>query len=278
MNNPERFETSTESLEVPSVLKQEWSGSTLKFSVQLEGNSKSLQANTYINYGNNIKFPSVLQQLSTPSVTERFASASRSNLEPEKNSNFEIGIELLRDLGLSPSVTGWSLSCNYFKSTYENKFRMYRIFNSPVLFFDNVPAASISGFDLKSRLFFLKNTCKFEAGVSTYNISDKSAFPFKFDTKFISNLYIDSYGYAFQLHWFREGSQVGLYRYADGRFRELLLPGYSNIDLHFGKTVEIGSLRIFGNLSARNIINNSTIVSGLPLRDRRFYLTLGVEY
>jgi hypothetical protein len=98
---------------------------------------------------------------------------------------------------------------------------------------------------------------------------------------------IDHTGYSFQLHWFNEGEQEGnvrrqgadLTQITRNDFDAILLPGYSNLDLHLSKTFEIGKLKLFCNASGRNLLNSDSIVlQGLALRDRRYYVTLGAQY
>ena len=88
---------------------------------------------------------------------------------------------------------------------------------------------------------------------------------------------IDHAGYSFKLHWFNEGEQVGWIRQETGEFTEVILPDYSNLDLHFSKSFEWKRAKLFLNASGRNLLNKDVILQGLAIRDRRYYLTLGVQ-
>ena len=79
-------------------------------------------------------------------------------------------------------------------------------------------------------------------------------------------------------HAFHEGEQVGWIRDFRGRFSEVSLPSHFNLDLHLKKNVEIKKLKFLLNASIRNLLNEDVELVGLALRDRRYYLTMGVEY
>ena len=115
-------------------------------------------------------------------------------------------------------------------------------------------------------------------GFPKYNISQKSAFPFKYDFKYVLNIMIDHAGYGFHLMLFKEGEQSGWIRQNSGVLAEVYLPTYSNIDLHLNKTIDIKSVKTFLNGSFRNILSTEYVVNGLALRDRRYYLTIGIQY
>jgi hypothetical protein len=49
--------------------------------------------------------------------------------------------------------------------------------------------------------------------------------------------------------------------------------------VHLSKTFQLGRLKLFANASGRNLLNDdTTILQGLAIRDRRYYLTMGAQY
>jgi len=255
----------------------EWNESMIKFASYFSGYQKSYAFDIFMNIGTNVKFPTLSQIISSKIFDQPYSTTPP--LKPEKNKSVEIGIVLKRDLRQHPVVYGWQISGNYMKNHYDNKFRPYYIFGIPFAIYDNVPLARISGFETKSSVYFLRKKVTVELGLSHYSISDKSAFPFKYDMKRTLNFIIDHAGYSFQLHWFKEGEQTGWIRQISGGFVQVLLPDFANVDLHLSKTFVIGRLKLFGNISARNILNDKEVVlEGLALRDRRLYLTVGAQY
>ena len=262
--------------ELGSFSGNDWDESMLKFATLFSGYRDNYAFNIFMNYGRNIKFPTLSQLISSQlSIT---SSMIQPALNPEKNQSLEIGLILKRDLSHHPTIYGWEISGNFMKNYYENKIVSYFTPGIPVAFYDTVPDARISGFETKSRFFFLKKKLTLEFGLSRYSIPEKSAFPFKYDMKRTVNLIIDHAGYSFQLHWFKEGEQVGLIRQFSGYFDQTTLPEFSSIDIHLSKTFAIGKLKIFSNFSGRNLLNETVELEGLALRDRRFYFTVGAQY
>lgn len=253
-----------------------WNESMVKFASQFSGYYENFTFDAFMNIGTNFKFPSLSQLISSQLVLEE--ESIQTILEPEKNRSVELGLTLKRDLRSHPTIYGWQISGNYIKNNYDNKFRSLYIIGLPIAYFDNVTDARISGFEGKTSIFLYRKKVTVEFGLSNYNISEKAAFPFKYDTKKIANLMLDHAGYSFMLHWFHEGEQTGWIRELSGNFTEVVLPKYMNMDVHLSKTFQIGKLSLFGNFSVRNLLNDDTVLQGLALRDRRYYLTFGFQY
>ncbi|MEJ2543509.1 MAG: TonB-dependent receptor, partial [Calditrichaceae bacterium] len=258
--------------------KHNWSESTLKFSSQLLAENRYLRINSYLNFGSNVKFPTLFQQISSPASMDFYTRAHEPNLKPEKNRSLEIGASVVQELNEYGSINGWQFNFNYFKNYYENKFRIYYSPGIPVAFYDNVKNADISGIESNIQLFMVKRKITFDMGVSKYFISEMAAFPFKSDIKYVTNLLIDHAGYSFRAHGFYESDQKAWIRNYQNELWEVTLPGYSNLDLHLNKTVELRRLKLFLNVSARNIFNSDTMLEGIAIRDRRYYLTFGIQY
>ena len=58
----------------------------------------------------------------------------------------------------------------------------------------------------------------------------------------------------------------------------VILPSFSNIDLHLSNTVIWNNFNMNINLSGINLLTDDLVIQGLALRDRRFYLSVGIEY
>ena len=261
-----------------NLADNDWNESTLKFSSQLLAENRLIRINSYMNFGSNVKFPTLYQQISSPASSGLYSQATRPNLNPEKNRSLEIGTSLIQELNDQGSLNGWQFDFNYFKNYYDNKFRMYYSPGIPIAFYDNVQNADISGIESTINLFMVKRKITFNMGVSKYFISEKTAFPYKSDLKYVVNLYLDHAGYSFRALGFYENDQVAWVRDPQNNLWEVNLPGYSNLDLHLNKTIEFKYFKIFLNLSARNIFDNDTVLEGIAIRDRRFYITFGAQY
>ena len=253
-----------------------WTESMVKFATNFSSYYQNFTFDVFMNIGTNVKFPTLSQLISSQLMLE--TNSFQFNLEPEKNKSVEIGMTVKRDLRYHPTIYGWQISGSFIRNQYDNKFRPYYIIGLPITFYDNVVDAKISGFESKGSVFLLRKKVTLELGLSHYNISEKAAFPFKYDMKHIFNLIIDHAGYSFLFHWFREGEQTGWVRQLDGQFSEVILPDFTNIDIHLSKNFQIGKLKLFGNISFRNLLNDDFELEGLALRDRRYYLTVGAQY
>jgi len=254
-----------------------WRATMFKFSLNVNGYRSGLTFDGYMNFGHNTKFPTLFEQISSPSaLTSR---AFQPNLNPEKNRSTEIGFVLTRDFLQLYGIYGFQFAGNYFQNYYDNKFRLSSVPGIPVAFYDNVQNARITGLEGKSSVFLLRKKVTLEAGISRYFISEKTAFPFKSDFKRTLSLLLDHAGYSFQLHHFKEGEQVGLVRRTDNSFSEITIPDHTNLDLHLSKTFKLGRFKLFANASGRNLLNTGEVeLLGLALRDRRYYFTVSAQY
>ncbi len=278
--------------EVGSFGRNNWHDTMFKFAINVTGYRQDLTFNSYLSFGSNTKFPTLFQQISSPLLLS--SAATRPNLNPEKNSSVEIGFVLARELQQQQGIDGVEFSGNFFQNHYDNKFRLFTAPGIPVVFYDNVHTARISGLEAKSKVFLFRKKVTVELGLSQNFISEKAAFPFKADAKRTLNFMLDHRGYSLLIHWFNEGEQSGLVRQTSGSpFAEINLPGYTNIDIHLSKTFELSKqkfglgsetleaskVKLFANVSGHNLMNDeNTTLRGLAIRDRRFYLTIGVQY
>ena len=51
-----------------------------------------------------------------------------------------------------------------------------------------------------------------------------------------------------------------------------------NLDFHLSKRIEYSEFSFLFSMSARNMLSDDTVLEGLALRDRRYYLGVSVEY
>ena len=256
----------------------DWQDTLVKFAARLHGQRNDLMFESYFTYGSNTKFPTLLQQISIPNVLTGIAN--QANLNPETSRSLEISTTVTMEVEDHRSINGWEISASYFQNLYDNKFRIFTVPGFPVPFYDNAPTARITGLEGESNVFLLKKKVTFGVGLSRYFISDKNVFPFKSDFKGTLNLNIDHAGYALQIFLFKEGEQVALVRKANSStFDEIPLRAYTNLDVHLSKRFEISKIKLFANVSGRNLLrDDDTELSGLTIRDRRFYMTVGAQY
>ncbi|MBE0643117.1 MAG: TonB-dependent receptor plug domain-containing protein [Bacteroidetes bacterium] len=256
--------------------ERDWSHTIFKFAIDLKGMKENFLLDVFLSYGNNVRYPTLFQQVNSPALLD--PSRVGEALEVETNRSVEVGGSLTRSLQ-DGAVSGWEVQGSFFQNSYDNKFRSISTPGIPLTLYDNVDNAQISGLEAKAALFFWGKKVLTEFGLSRYFISEQSAFPFKSDSKRTISILLDHAGYSLQLFHFAESSQIGLLRQPDGTYAEVELPSFSNIDVHASKFFDIGKFQLFVNISLRNILNSENVVlSGLALRDRRYYLTAGIQY
>lgn len=256
--------------------KNSWEETVFKLSSTINGSRNDLTFAAYFNYGSNAKFPTLFQQISAPELYE--ATAAVPNLNPEKNNSLELGVNIFREMDSARSLEGWQLGANLVKNYYENKFRLFYSPGIPIAFYDNVKNAHMTGLEINGTLFFIGKKITLEGGFSYYDISDKAAFPFNYQTKATVNLNINHAGYSAQIHFFQEGQQTGWIRDSDGFFYEIELDGNINMDAHLSKSFDYWRFKYFANVSLRNILNDDTTLEGIALRDRRYYVSIGTQF
>ena len=249
-----------------------WKRNTYKFASHLNGINENTIYDLFINLGTNVRFPTFFQQMN-----QYVGLSLEEGLEPEKNISQEIGIDFTRKIHGSNGEYGLQLKGSLFKMQYDNKLRSFYTPGSPIAFFDNVQDATISGYEISVSFLLMQKKVIITPGYAHYNPSDRLAFPFKSEMKATLDLSIDHLGYSFLLHLFKEGDQIGWIRYPAGGMEELTLPGYTNLDLHLSKEFHVYKMKLIGNISARNLLNSDVELVGLAIRDRRLYLTMGLE-
>ncbi len=275
-NSPGQEPTKLVTTAQENLLNHTWREGMVKFSTHVSGNNGRYAFNGFVNVGANVKFPSLLQQISTRELLS--TDASLPALRPERNRSMEVGIDVSREVRREGGIYGWRLTANVFRNVYSNKFRSYFLPGTPIAVYDNVKTANLTGFETKQSLFLFKKKMTMEFGASRYFFSDQATFPFKHDRKYTFDIMLDQAGYSIQFHAFKEGEQVAQIRNINGGFSEVFIPSYTNIDVHFSKAFELKRVKLILNLSARNLLDDQFQLEGLALRDRRFYLTLGVQY
>ena len=264
------------SADAPLPTSRDWSHSVFKFAVSLSGIQDDILLDMFMSYGNNVRFPTLSQQANVPALLD--TGIVGWTLEAETNRSVELGMSVTRSFR-GTLISGWEIDAGLFQNNYTNKIRSIGTPGIPVTLYDNVDEASITGLEGTACVYFSGKRVLAEIGLSRYFISDLSAFPFRSETKFTMAVSISHAGYSFRILAFQEGEQIGILRLSNGDFAEASLPSFRNIDIHAGSSFTFGGVGAFFNISLRNILNDSDLLlSGLALRDRRYYVTIGAQY
>ncbi len=264
----------------PGNSDRNWSAGMFKASVQVQKTHQNIHYNFLFNTGSNLRYPTLLNQLSAPDSNlslsgDPFVTAQ---LAPEKNRSYEVGLSIGSKKVQAPQIDSWHFKVSYFNNLYENKFRNFYTPYSPFAFYDNVPNASLSGVEANAGVNFLASVLALDAGISSYNISDKAAFPLKSDLKIVANAYLELERYNLQANWFHSSEQIGWFRNGANNLQQQSIPGFSNINLYLSTEVKLWQSKLQLTLSGINLLSDATKLNGLAIHDRRYYIGLGIKY
>ncbi len=258
----------------------EWHESSYMFSSTMIGGNNDLFFKSHFNYSVNFRIPTIYQQVT--SLMYPVNNNWGSKLQTEYKVNYELGTSIFSNFAGALNISQSEISCVIFNSSYKNKFRMIQLGGTPLTLLDNYKDANIFGVETYISTEFKKAGSLYFSYIK-YIIPDKAAFPFKPESKLTSKLVFDFKGLNIDLIYYKESRRAGwIINYISDNngmaLQELILEKYGNIDVHIKKTIELWRLKCFLSASGRNLINNSLALQGIAIRDRRFYLTIGVEF
>ena len=257
----------------------EWHENSYMFSSSFVGGDEILFFKSHFNYSVNFRIPTMYQQIT--SMLYPVSENSENGLMTEYKVNQEGGTSIFINSEKSKGLSQVELSCVLFHSSYKNKFRMIHLGGTPLTFMDNYKDARIFGAETHASVW-LKKSCSFHLSYIKYIIPDKAAFPFKPDNKLTTSFSLDLKWIDIDLIYYKESQRAGWiidhFDYnGEMRLQEIILPKYSNIDVHIKQSFNIWRLKCILSASGRNLINKSQVLQGIAIRDRRFYLTFGLE-
>ena len=251
----------------------QWSNSIFKISTIASKRAPGMTMAYWATTGNNIKFPSLQQQISQLT----FMEPDQRRLKPEKMKTLEIGINILTQPKTMENVDQLELQASIFRNDYLNKMRSTFLLGMPIAYFENVQIATMSGLEVKAKAKTYGGKFTGEIGLSNYNISDLSAFPFKSPYKLTINTTSKWNWLTIGARIFQEGEQTGLILVPEKGYNEIELPAFSNYDLHITIDVDFTIAKGQISYSGRNLKKNTISLDGLLLRDTRKYLTISLE-
>jgi len=196
---------------------------------------------------------------------------------PERMKSLEIGVNILTEPKEMDNIDQLELQASVFRNDYINKMRSTFLLGMPIAYFENVTLATMSGLELKAKAKTYGGKFSGEIGLSNYNISDMSAFPFKSAFKLTINTTSRWSIFTFGARLYQEGEQTGLILVPEKGFNEIELPAFSNYDLHITVDINLGFGEGQISYTGRNLKKNNISLDGLLLRDTRKYLTLSFE-
>jgi len=275
----DQFPSNLEAGFIPETKKHGWHNTSYMFSSQFCGGNDNILFKSHFNYSVSCKIPTLYQQLSA--MLYPLGRNVGNGLLTEQKTNQELGISVYGNLSESSETIQTEASLIIFHSAYQNKFRMMQKSGTPIMVMDNYNDADIYGMEtyLAADLYKMLGA---NLAYIYYIIPDKAAFPFKPEKKLTATLTFSLKGFSIDCIAYQESEQVGwiinrISNTGEMKLQEIILKEYNNIDVHIKQSINIWRLDGYLSLSGRNIINKTQVLDGIAIRDRRFYITFGVN-
>jgi len=251
-----------------------WQNNIFKISTIASRRSPGQTMAYWVTTGNNIKFPTLQQQIS---LTDIPIDQQRA-LIPEKMKSLEIGVNIVKQPDDIPTIEQIEFQGSFFRNDYIDKMRVTYLLGMPVGYYENIGHANMMGFEGKIKLKAYEGRVLGDMAFSKYDVSDLSAFPFKSTFKVTASMTAKWKYFSIGSRWFQEGEQVGMIHVPDVGFNEIELPSFSNYDIYWTLKIKIGPIKGQLAYSGRNLKENKTSLDGLLLRDTREYYTFSTEF
>ena len=259
-----------------SLVDNTWREGMVGFSAFIAETNGTHAYRAFVSGGLNVKFPTLLQQINTPELLS--SELNRPRILPERNRSIEAGFEYSRETRNVAGLFGWQFRSNFFHNQYENKLRTYFLPGTPIAIYDNVKNATLDGVEAGQSFYLFDKKFTIDLGLARYFFSDPTRFSYTPDRKYTLGFTLIQSGYALKMQVFDEGNKVAQIRDAAGGFTEEVIPAFSNIDIHFSKTFRLKQSRVIMNASVRNLLDDDFLLEQLSIRERRFYISMGLEF
>lgn len=254
--------------------QKNWRASSYALSASFEHDQADYQFEGYSNYSFSYTIPTIHQQIS--SRFYRISSARPIRLLPELKKSLELGGTFSRAKDKESAKI--EITSAFFYNKYLDKFRQIYLSGSPLTFFDNYSESQLIGTENIVSFGIIPGRLTTSFALSKYFINDPIAFPFQPEEKYTSNLILDFKNFNVLVTWFHESARIGNVLSRSGYLEEITLPDFSNFDLHITKSFQIWRTSWVISFSGRNILSKETALEGIAIRDRRLYVSFGVDF
>ena len=227
----------------------------------------------YSNVGNSFR---------TPSISERYSHAFR----PAEWVSDSLLVEnkMMREIGIKITSTGKKLSphfqgsMSYFSYLYKNKIKSIQYSASSMLFPLNNGDANISGVELNAELLDVAKIFNFRSIYSAYTYSDQLSFPMQPLNMLRNSIEFNLGSFKAKVTFKSEGSRVLTTIGEEGLLENNYLDKYQSYDLHGSYILNYRDFDISVAIFGQNIGDNSQVLDGISIFDKRMYLSLGLQW
>ena len=217
-----------------------------------------------------------------PSINERYFHALRpvdsvqDSLLLEGKIMKEVGLKISSiDTESSPRFRG---SMSYFNYQYKNKIKTIQYSASPLQFPLNDGSAFISGVELNAELFTLNDLLGFRSIYSAYNYSDQLSFPMQPISSLRNSIMVNFGNMRVKVSLKKEGSRVLTTIGDDGVLENNYLEDYQSFDINASYLINFGDYKASIAIFGQNLNDDSQVLEGISIFDKRFYLSLGIQW
>ena len=217
-----------------------------------------------------------------PSINERYFHALRpvdsvqDSLLLEGKIMKEVGLKISSiDTESSPRFRG---SMSYFNYQYKNKIKTIQYSASPLQFPLNDGSAFISGVELNAELFTLNDLLGLRSIYSAYNYSDQLSFPMQPISSLRNSIMVNLGNMRVKVSLKKEGSRVLTTIGDDGVLENNYLEDYQSFDINASYLINFRDFKASVAIFGQNLNDDSQVLEGISIFDKRFYLSLGIQW
>ena len=249
-----------------------WNNNNSQFTISFLNKTKTKRLLYYLNFTNVYRIPSLYDFINNNTISTAFA---QNDLLPEQKSTYEVGYRINRISKIGES--SYRINIALFNYKYLNKIKNILILNSAVQYPVNYGNANLLGFDANINLIPNVNWIDFKWILSNYYFSDPLSFPLQ-PEKMVRTII------SLKNRWFNidfinrsESNKNISWLNESGTIETNNIKSNISYDLIFYKKIDYKFLKTSFSLSGKNLQNNSDVLNGISINDRRYNLSFNVS-
>lgn len=231
---------------------------TNNFGFDLGYNFEKIQTGLFLAYGENIKFPTLLENAYLEDIQDyslQNEDGSLPLLKPETSTGSELGLELKYE----PE------SAYFNQADFKSSFFTSRIYNKiierpleGVIIKTQLGENFTNGFETSLKLNELFSDYEFRIAYTVLQVDEPLLYAYKPKSKLSTQLsYFNREGFYFTAAYFHEGESNAIYYDQFNNLRYEEIDPFFDFDLIFGYRIRIGNFKTDFQLAAYNLLDNS---------------------
>ena len=243
---------------------------------QADINKGDWKLSPYVNYGKNVKYPTLFDNAYIQSTQEiNVADTVFRRINPEYNNSAEIGLDFM----LSRSTflyKNLSAHLALFSNTVYNKI-LGRPFDFLVFYYQRGRNVT-KGLEASVKFNQVLNWFGLKLDYTGLDISDPLFYPFKPDQNFSTQLDFNlPMGFYFTGRYFYEGKSIAWYLNQEGSIQTQSIQGYNDVDVSIGYRLNISNIELALQTAGYNLLDSSGF-QYYYLSKRYLQVALSIKY